>query len=276
MRDYCGRGLSTEVGGVVRAHIEELVLAEEVAIEAGEILMRYFRSDRVGAREKGARDVVTAADLESEALVTERLRQAFPRDGIVGEEGSAVPPRANRRWYLDPLDGTLNFSRGLPIWCVSLSLFEGDQPVLGVIHDPIHHETFHAVAGQGAFRGEERLRGSTVDDVAHALVHVTVDFHQESMWQGIEDLRLLAPRVLRTRNIGSAALALAYVAAGHFDAMVHHYANPWDYGAGVALVREAGGVVTEVTGAPYTVASRGILAAAHPALHAQLLAALRP
>jgi myo-inositol-1(or 4)-monophosphatase len=102
------------------------------------------------------------------------------------------------------------------------------------------------------------------------MVHLTIDFNPQSLHAGLEDIRAIAPRVLRTRNTGSAALALAYVAAGYFDAMLHRYAHPWDYGAGVLMVREAGGVVTDIAGDPYTVASVAIVAAASEELRAAL------
>src|SRR5437763_11891206 len=104
----------------------ELEMAREIALETGDIVRSYFRAAHIGTQPKGSRDVVTAADVAGERHVLERLSAAFPQDGLVAEEGSARPSGSGRRWFLDPLDGTLNFSRGLPIWCVSLALFEGD------------------------------------------------------------------------------------------------------------------------------------------------------
>lgn len=249
----------------------ELQVATEVAHEAGEVLLSFFGGEDVGTRTKGDRDVVTAADLASEKLVLKRLHDAFPQDGFVGEEGSDVAPGCSRRWLVDPLDGTLNFSRSIPIWCVSLALFDGSIPVLGVIYDPIHGETFAAVQGQGATCNGEPLTSSALADPAGAIVHLTVDFHEGSMLLGLHDLQVLAPRVLRTRNTGSAALALAYVASGRIDVMVHRYAHAWDYAAGVVLVQEAGGYATAIDGTPYTQTSSAVLAAASNALHGQIL-----
>lgn len=227
--------------------------ATEIARKSGEIALSYFAADRMETRAKGYRDVVTLADTESERYITSALAEAFPGDGVVGEEGAAVPSENGRRWYVDPVDGTLNYSRGIPIWCVSLSLFDEQGPLLGVVHDPIRGETFAAGRGAGARCGGTPLRTSGLRALQDAVVHVTVDFREESLLEGLDDLSRLAPRVLRTRNIGSAALALAYVAAGRFDAMIHRYAHTWDYGAGVLLVREAGGSVSDLAGNEYSV-----------------------
>jgi len=254
----------------------ELSQAAEIAREAGTVLLPYMASERMETRAKGDRDVVTAADMAAEALIRTRLAEAFPGDGMLGEEGTDVAASGQRCWCIDPLDGTLNFSRMLPIWCVSLALFEGSQPVLGVIHDPIRGETFTAARGVGAFCDGLRIVTSGRSRLAEAFVHMTVDFHEGSMREGLEDLVELAPRVYRTRNIGSAALALAYVAAGRFDAMMHRYANPWDYGAGVVLIEEAGGTVTNIAGDPYTLSDRSVVTASGSELHAALLALVKP
>lgn len=245
---------------------DELEIAVDIARQAAGLILTYIGSDRMEARAKGDKDVVTAADTASEALITSHIREAFPDDGLVAEEGSSAPARSGRCWYIDPLDGTVNFAHGLPIWCVSISLFEDDQPVLGVIADPVVRETFAAGRGMGAYLNGQPIASSGVSDPDNAFVHLTIDFNPESLWVGLHDIGILAPRVLRTRNIGSAALALAYVACGRFDAMVHRMANTWDYGAGVLLVEEAGGVVTQADGSPYRTGATAVVAAATDSL----------
>jgi myo-inositol-1(or 4)-monophosphatase len=254
----------------------DLETAAEIAHEAGDLVLSYFKSDRVNVRSKGERDVVTAADTESERLIRDRLSAAFPEDGIVGEEGTDVDFAGRRRWYVDPVDGTLNYAHGLPIWCVSLTLFDGATPVLGVVRDPLRDQTFTARKGGGGRCNGKELRTSSVESAENALVHVTIDFNEASLQAGLRDIQRLAPRVLRTRNLGSAALALACVANGTLDAMVHRYAHPWDYGAGVLLVQESGGQVTEIGGGPYTVETEALIAAATPQLRAGIEALLGP
>src|SRR5436305_8705161 len=122
-----------------------------IAQEAGHILLQYVDPERMEARPKGDRDILTAADLASEEFVVKRLRERFPHDGIVAEEGSHQRDEGAGTWYIDPLDGTVNYSRALPLWCVSLALYREGSPVLGVIHDPLRGETFRAAEGAGAF-----------------------------------------------------------------------------------------------------------------------------
>ena len=255
--------------------IAELEAAARIAGEMGALLLDYFGSERIGTRAKGKRDVVTAADVASEQLMRQRLGEMFPEDGIVAEEGTRVLPAGERRWFVDPLDGTLNYSRGVPFWCVSLACFEGGRPVLGVVHDPIRRETFGAVRERGAWRNGQPILCSDIADLSAAVVHLTIDFSDDNVLLGLEDLQIVAPAVLRTRNMGSAALALAYVAAGRFDAMFHRFANTWDYAAGVLLVQEAGGRVSDLKDGPYTAETQAVLAAATAELHAGLVEILR-
>ncbi len=236
-------------------------MVRALAEESAAIALSYFASDRMETRAKGDRDVVTAADLASESFLLERISREFPDDGVVGEEGSKVEGTSGRVWYLDPVDGTLNFSRGVPIWCVSVAVYDEDRPVLGAVVDPIRKETFSAASGQGAYCNGQRLSCSGITEPARAFVHVTADMKDEGSERGLEDMRILSPRVLRTRNIGSAALALAYVAAGRFDAMVHRFAYAWDYAAGVLLIEESGGTVTNFAGSRYTPAVHDVCAA---------------
>ncbi|HLJ65767.1 MAG TPA: inositol monophosphatase [Chloroflexota bacterium] len=248
--------------------------AVEISEEAGRILSGYFRRGHVATRSKGDRDVVTEADTASERYLLSELRGRFPRDGVVAEEGGRVPSTNGCCWYVDPLDGTMNFARGIPIWCVSVGRLNHEQPDLGVIHDPTRGETFAAERGTGSRCNGRPMRCSEAEDIRDAFVHVTVDFETPSMAAGLDDLRSIAPRALRTRNLGSAALALAYVAAGRFEAMLHRSANAWDYAAGVALTLESGGVVTDFHGKPYTSATTAVVAACSERLHGQLLACL--
>jgi len=250
---------------------DELAATIDIAIEAAELVLSYFGSDRIDIRAKGVGDVVTAADTASEALILKRLREAFPDDGVVGEEGANTQGTSNRTWYVDPLDGTLNFSRNLPIWCVSMALYEGDRPLLAVIRDPITRETFAAGHGIGSYCNDRRMWCSQVESASDSVVHITVELNDLGASTGLDDIVVMAPRVLRTRNIGSAALALAYVAAGRFDAMVHRFAYSWDYGAGVLLVQEAGGVVTDTRGEAYTPRTHDVCAAARGSLHTEFL-----
>jgi myo-inositol-1(or 4)-monophosphatase len=249
----------------------ELEVATEIAREAGRLLLASFGTPGGAGRAKGIKDIITDADVASERLVVQRLAEAFGDDGVVAEEGSRGRAVSGRRWFIDPLDGTVNYSHGIPIWCVSLSLFEGERPVLGVIHDPIRQATFSSVLGGGASLNGKNLRCSQVERAAEAIVHITVDFADEGKLVGLAELQTLAPSIMRVRQIGSVALALAYTAAGLFDAVVHRVANPWDLGAGVLMVQEAGGCASDLEGRPYTETTESALAAATEMLHSELL-----
>jgi myo-inositol-1(or 4)-monophosphatase len=254
---------------------EELSAATKIAREAGSIALSYFQTNRIESRAKGDRDVVTAADFASEAHIQQRLQELFPADGFIGEEGDEVSGRSGRRWCVDPVDGTVNFSREIPIWCVSIALFMADSPVLGVIHDPVRDETFTAVAGEGAHLNEKRITTRLGASLDSAIVHLTIDFEDPASRVGLDDVNTVAPRVLRTRNIGSAALSLAYVAAGRFDAVLHRDAHSWDYAAGVVIVREARGSVTAIDGSEYLLATTAVAAGASHTLRESLVELVR-
>jgi len=255
--------------------MKELNQEAQIARDAGRILLSYFGSDLLTTESKGPRDLVTAADLAAEQCILAALTEAFPGDGVVGEEGTNTATTTGRRWYVDPLDGTMNFSQEIPFWCVSIALYQESGAVIGVVHDPIRDETFRAVSGLGAWCNERRIRCSGPERLADAFVHITIDFNERSLLEGLEDVRAVAPRVLRTRNMGSAALALAYVAAGRFDAMLHRSAHTWDYAGGAALILEAGGVVSDLDARPFSESSVSMVAAANAGLHAELLDLIR-
>ncbi|MGI8826133.1 MAG: inositol monophosphatase family protein [Chloroflexota bacterium] len=254
---------------------DELLWASDIAIKGADLALSFYSPDKMETRAKGQRDIVTAADVAVERFVRESLRKRFPADDVVGEEGGGDDSGGCRRWYVDPVDGTFNYSRGIPVWCLSLALFEARQPVLGAIRDPLRGEIFVAARGRGAKCNGATLAATSQLDLSRAVVHMTVDFDDESMNVGLDDLRRLQPKVLRTRNLGSVALALAYVAAGRLDAVLHRFAHTWDFGAGVALILETGGCVTAIDGSPYREGSTSVLAAGNGELHAALLHALR-
>lgn len=254
---------------------DQLQAAVALAREAGVILKRYTSPERMAARAKGDRDVVTDADLASEHFIVDRVRREFPGDGIVGEEGGQIETRTGRRWAVDPLDGTLNYSRGLPVWCVSIACFDGDEPILGVVHDPLRDETFAAARGAGASLNGVPISPRPTTELKDAFVHMTVDFKDSGVQVGLDDMQAVAPQVLRTRNLGSASLSLAYVACGRLDAVLHRFAYVWDYGGGICLIREAGGIVTAMYGAPYTFESQAVIAAGTESVHAGLIDIIR-
>jgi myo-inositol-1(or 4)-monophosphatase len=248
----------------------ELAAAVEIAARAGALLVE--RLDDAGAVAfKGVRDIVTEVDHESEALIRAALAERFPDDGFYGEESGRDAAVAHRTWVCDPLDGTVNYANGIPFFCVSLALVVNGRPVAGVVHDPLRRETFAATLDGPApvdgrpvvVSGKERL----VDLVMGLAV-------------GGRAPALRTRRVRRAiripRQMGSAALALAYVANGRFDAYSQTVGlSPWDVAAAGLIAERAGATVTDMAGGPWfdlaaPTEAMGVLAAP-PAHHARLL-----
>ncbi len=251
-----------------------LALAEEAACQAGEELRRRLSLPHT-VTSKGLRDLVTEADVAAERLILERIQARFPTHSIVSEESAPVPAFGDGTcWAVDPLDGTSNFARGLPLFSVSVAALEGGRPVAGVIHEPMVHRTFRARRGGGAWLDGVPVRVSRVDRLLSAMVCLDWGRAQEDRLRVLARVQRLGPEVGVFRTLGSAALGLAYVAAGWLDAYFHLALGPWDTAAGVLLVEEAGGRVTLVDGSPWSPEATSILAS-NGLLHDQLLEWLR-
>jgi myo-inositol-1(or 4)-monophosphatase len=227
-----------------------LDLAVEIARDAGELL-RGFADRRAGGEDldistkSSATDPVSDADRAAERLIASRLEQARPDDGLLAEEGQA--PRhgtSGLRWVVDPLDGTVNFLYGLPNWCVSLACEDDDGTLVGVVHDPNRDETFRAVRDGGAWVGDRRLAVNHVDDLSRTLVATGFTYDAATRGAWASDVADLLTRVRDVRRGGSAALDLAWTAAGRVDAYLEFGMGPWDWAAGGLIVAEAGAVVS--------------------------------
>lgn len=238
-----------------------LNIATVIAREAGALLMDGFGRKITFETKSSAIDFVTEYDKSAEKLITDRLTTTFPTHSLVGEEGASKAGISDYLWYIDPLDGTNNFAHGLPVFCVSLALYENDLPVIGIIYQPVLDECFTAIAGHGAFlecRGKRsRLAVSTTDNLTQSIVATGFPYdHQWSAHNNVAQFGAMLPQVQGIRRAGSAALDLAYVAAGRLDGYWEFKLHSWDVAAGILLVQEAGGVVTHVDGSPYQIAPR--------------------
>jgi myo-inositol-1(or 4)-monophosphatase len=251
-------------------------VALEAARAAGEVLMGHLgRLDpaRLG-RKSAARDLVTEADLAAERVLVERLRAALPGHAIESEEAVKDAASAGPRWFLDPLDGTVNFVHRVPCFAVSLGLFVDGEPEVAVVHAPRLGETFHAVRGGGAFLGQERITVSDCGSLGEAILATGFPYRRNELANNnLENFARLFLDVRDLRRMGSAALDLAYVAAGRFDGFWELHLAPHDVAAGALLVREAGGVVTDLDGGEDWLRG-GHVVAAGPGLHALLRARL--
>lgn len=237
------------------------------AIKAGRALRRDFGEvEALQVSRKGPADFVSNADLKSERLIRKELEKARPGWGFLLEEGGVIAGEADRpRWIVDPLDGTTNFLHGLPHFAVSIGVEQGGELTAGVIYDPIKDETFWAEKGAGAYLNQRRLRVSARDKLSDALLATGIPFLGSSKNQRndhyLAEMRAAMENTSGVRRWGAAALDLAYVAAGRVDAYWESGLCPWDIAAGIILVKEAGGYISEISGGAIRLESDTILAA---------------
>ncbi|MGB1389486.1 MAG: inositol monophosphatase family protein [Paracoccaceae bacterium] len=222
----------------------------KAARKAGRSLVKDFREvENLQVSMKGAGDFVSRADFASEAILKEELMGARTTYGWVGEESDEIAgDDPTRRWIVDPLDGTTNFLHGMPHWSVSIALEHKGQIVAGVIFDPAKDEMFFAEKGAGAWMNESRLRVSGRNRMIESVFATGLPFGgRPELPAALQDLARLLPVTAGVRRWGSAALDLAYVAAGRYDGFWERRLNIWDIAAGIVIVREAGGLVTPIT-----------------------------
>lgn len=247
------------------------------AAGAAELTSRY-RSEgiREEAKSKGLRrDLVTDADRAAEAAILAHIRREFPGDAIVAEESAALAATGRRTWIVDPLDGTVNFAHGIPIFAVSIGLVVEGEPAVGVIHAPRLGEVFAGVAGGESTLNGRPIRVSSTSRLADAILATGFAYDIENLADdNLDNLASVAKAARGVRRLGSAALDLAWVAAGRLDGFWELHLSPWDVAAGAAIVRAAGGLVTDMTGGPDWLFGRH-LAATCGGFHGELLRTLR-
>ena len=212
---------------------------------------------------KGAADFVSRADLAAEQTIFEELSAARPKYGFVMEERGEIEGADNsNRWIVDPLDGTTNFLHGLPQFAISIALERDRQPYAGVVYNPATDELFWAEKGQGAYMNDRRLRVSSRNDLSECLFACGLPFAgRPGRPQALKETNCVLEKTAGVRRFGAAALDLAFVAAGRFDAFWERGLNSWDVAAGAVLVREAGGLVSEIEGGDKFLTAGSILAA---------------
>lgn len=247
-------------------------VAEAIAREAATLILAGFRSG-AAIEKKGPIDLVTRFDREAEALIRERLAAALPDHRIVGEEGEPQG-KGERVWFVDPIDGTTNFAHGHPFFCVSLGLFEGERPLVGVIDAPALGLRWSGHAGGGATRNDQPIRVSDRASLADSLCATGFAYDR---WQAVDDnLAEHDAFVKRTRGVrrcGSAALDLALTAEGTYDVYWEQSLKPWDLAAGLVLVQEAGGRASDYLDRP-TRPEAGQVVASNGLVHAEALATI--
>ncbi len=225
-----------------------LDLGVRAARAAGDLLLERFGGTHSGLQAKSSRtDLVSDADRDAETLLAGMLRRERPDDGLVAEEGSTATGTTGVRWVVDPLDGTINYLWGIPHWSVSVAAVDGDGHLAAVVHDPCRCETFTALRAGGAWLGDAQLTLTPSTDLAEALIGTGFSYVAGERARQAEALQRFLPHVRDVRRFGSAALDLAWVAAGRVDGFYETGLSPWDWAAGSAIVCEAGGTVTALT-----------------------------
>ncbi len=247
------------------------------AVKAARRLAHDFGEvENLQVSRKGPADFVSAADQRAEETIRAELERVRPGYSFLMEEsGEAIGRDRQHRWIVDPLDGTTNFLHGIPQFAISIALERQGRLAAAVVYDPIADELFTAERGSGAFLNDRRLRVASRQNMADAVVATGLPFKGHGDHPAhLKELAAVMPAVAGVRRFGAASLDLAWVAAGRFDGFWEHDLSPWDMAAGILLVREAGGYVTDLKGGEAIFQSGGVIAG-NEAIHSQLLALIR-
>ncbi len=253
-----------------------LTIALKAARNAGDIILRALEFlDRITFTEKSTHNYVSEVDKLAEREIINVLRASFPSHGILGEE-SGHHPGDDHVWIIDPLDGTCNFMHGVPHFCVSIALQHKGRLEHALVYDPIRQEVFSASRGQGAQLNDKRIRVSKTALLNDALLSTGFPYHTHALLQPyLHIFQTLLPVAAGIRRPGSAALDLAYVAAGRFDGFWEFNLQAWDIAAGALLVKEAGGLVGDLNGEEHYLET-GHVVAGNPKIFKQLLQVIKP
>jgi myo-inositol-1(or 4)-monophosphatase len=250
----------------------ELAAAKNAARKAGEILTANY--GKVIPRFKKDRSLVTDSDIASEKLIKDLLRKEFPSYSFLAEESGLEDNRSEYEWVIDPLDGTTNYSIQNPFFNVSIALAKDDVPVLGVVYYPFQDELFHAVEGMGAYLNDRKILVSATKNVRDAFVCFCHGHDPKTVNRATCAYSKIKKVTNHLRQIGASELELSYVGAGRVDAFYMLKQNPWDVASGTLIVREAGGIVSDIDGKPFTLKSKDAVAS-NGSVHKELLALLQ-
>lgn len=251
--------------------------ALHIAKEASQILKQGYLSQFDITSKASFHDVVTEYDLKADKYLVEAIHKQYPTHSILSEEsGENYPSNSSIHWIIDPLDGTNNFAHGIPIFAVSIAATFNRELICGAIVNPITNEAFHAEKGKGAFLNGKMIQVSKTKTLDHAFLAVGFPYNIETNpLHCIEQFTTSLKRGMPLRRMGSAAIDLAYVAAGRFDGYWETVLSPWDFAAGVLIVEEAGGKVSQLNGSKNNLFSKNSVVASNRVLHEELLVHLK-
>lgn len=248
-------------------------VAIEATKEAGEVLLELAETT-IKYEMKNSRDIQAEADLRSEEIIIKKIKTAFPSHSIFAEESGEETNESEYLWAVDPLDGTINYSRGIEEFCISIALSQHGQTILAVVYQPVLQQLFVAEKGKGAYLNGQKLEVSSETKLVNCLAATDNTSHLEDRRKNFSLLTKVADEVRQIRVFGSAALHLIRVAQGQLDFYFKLRYNHWDYAAAALIVQEAGGIVTDVNGQPLTRDSTSILATSG-AIYPQAMALLK-
>lgn len=256
-----------------------LAFAKNMTLEAATYIIHILEHEDIQVQTKtSATDLVTQVDKEVERRIVAAIAQHYPSHTVVGEEGLSVEdPQAQYRWFIDPIDGTTNFVHQQINFCIAVSLYKGEEGLLGIVYDPMRKEMFWAAKGMGAYVNDRRLPQLKAKELKIGLIGTNLMWVRRTRKWGLEEqIFEIAKRCRGIRSLGSAALEIAYVAAGRLDGFISLHLSPWDYGAGTVLLAEVGGHITDFNGhaLPLIKEKYGLLAGC-PTLHEEILQLVR-
>jgi len=256
-----------------REEKELLTFSREVALGAGDILKKSFNHS-LNVRYKGRIDPVTDVDVRAEKYITGKIRKKFPGHDVLGEEGVASRAKSAFQWVIDPIDGTVNFTHGFPVYCVSVGLLVDGEPHLGAVYDPEREEMFWSVRGTGAWLNKSRIHVTSEKRLERALLATGFAYDiGTAKRNNLGYFARMAKKAQGIRRPGSAAIDLCWLASGRIDGFWELKLHPWDTAAAVVMVDEAGGKITRTNGKPYSIFDKDILAS-NGYLHRVMKAAL--
>lgn len=236
-----------------------LAFATTIARQAGQLLKEGLDRPRE-IRYKGAIDLVTEMDVAAEKVIVDAIRAAYPDHAILAEESGVTEGAAGYRWVVDPLDGTTNYAHGLPLFCVSIGLEKDGEPLLGVIYAPMLDELYAAEVGKGASLNGKPIKVSAIETLERSVLVTGFPPEVREKATNLAAFTSFITRSQAVRRLGSAAIDMAWVAAGRFDGFWEPRLAPWDMCAGCVIIREAGGVVSGYDGGPFSIYGKEVLA----------------
>ncbi len=247
---------------------------KEIAVDAGKIISDAYQKNDFSISHKGKIDLITEVDIASEKLITERIRKKFPEDDILAEEGDYEKMQSLRKWIIDPLDGTTNFSHHFPFCAVSIALEIDNQIEFGVVYNPIMKEFFSAQKGKGVFLNGKPLHVSKIDRLSQALIATGFPYDRwEKGDEYIKEYLAFMKRCQGVRRVGAAAIDLCYVASGRLDGFFERKLKPWDMAAGSLVIAESGGNISRFDGKKWHYTDQTIIAS-NSSIHQQMIEVL--